>query len=105
VRVEAPAKAGVAFTAGVYNRSSNRSLFGISQLLECGAGGAPGANVATESATGLNEPIADGRYRLYDFGVHDFSDAIYLWIGTTGGVDPKNVKAIYVDRFIFVREQ
>jgi hypothetical protein len=50
------------------------------------------------------EPIADGRYRLYDFGVHDFSDAVNVWIGTTGGVDPKNVKAIYVDRFIFVRE-
>jgi len=105
VRVEAPAKTGLAFTAGVYDRSSNRYLLGISQLLERRAGGPPDPNVATEPATGLNEPIADGRYRLYDFGVHDFSDAIYLWIGTDGGVDPKNVKAIYVDRFIFVREE
>jgi hypothetical protein len=72
--------------------------------LEGGPGGA--------SASGLNEPIADGRYRLYDLGVHEFTDAVYgippegvhLWLGTTGGVDPKNVKAIYVDRFIFVRE-
>lgn len=104
MRVEALAKTGLAFTAGVYDRSSNRHLLGIRQLLKRGAHGAPARNVATQPTTGLNKPIADGRYRLYDFGVHDFNDAINVWIGTTGGVDPKNVKAIYVDRFIFVRE-
>jgi hypothetical protein len=104
VRVEALAKTGVAFNAGVYHPGSKRNLSEISPLLEGGPGGA--------SASGLNEPIADGRYRLYDLGVHEFTDAVYgippegvhLWLGTTGGVDPKNVKAIYVDRFIFVRE-
>jgi hypothetical protein len=104
IRVDAVAKSGVAFTAGVYDSSRNRNLVGISQCLEGGTGGTPDSNVATESTTGLNEPIADGRYRLYDFGVHDFSDTTYLWVGTTGGVDPKKVKAIYVDRFLFVRE-
>jgi hypothetical protein len=87
VRVEALAKTGVAFYAGVNH--AERNLSAISPLLEGGAGGAP---------------IADGRYRLYDFGVHEFTDGVYLWIGTTGGVDPKNVKAIYVDRFLFVKE-
>jgi hypothetical protein len=104
VRVEALAKTGVAFNAGVYHPGSKRTLSEISPLLEGGPGGAP--------ATGLNEPIADGRYRLYDLGVHEFTDAVYgippegvqLWLGTTGGVDPKNVKAICVDRFLFVKE-
>lgn len=112
VRVEALAKTGVAFTAGVYDPGSKRNLSQIKPFLEGGTGGAPDPKVATESATGLNEPIADGRYRLYDFGVHEFTDAVYgippegvhLWLGTTGGVDPKNVKGIYVDRFLFVRE-
>jgi hypothetical protein len=89
VRVEALAKTGVAFDAGVYHSGSKRTLFAISPLLEGGPGGAP---------------ITDGRYRLYDFGVHEFTDGVYLWIGTTGGVDPKNVKAICVDRFLFVKE-
>lgn len=48
-------------------------------------------NRATELTKALDEPITDGRYRLYDFGVHDFSDTTSLWVGTTGGVDPKNV--------------
>jgi hypothetical protein len=104
VRVEALAKTGVAFTAGVYDSSRNRNLMGISQRLEGGTGGTPDPNIASELAKALDEPITDGRYRLYDLGVHEFSDAVYLWFGTTGGVDPKNVKGIYVDRFLFVRE-
>jgi len=28
-----------------------------------------------------------------------------VWFGTTGGVSAENVKAIYVDRLIFVKEQ
>ena len=39
-----------------------------------------------------------------DFGTRDFHDEVYVWFGTTGGVDPKQVKAIYVDRVIFVKE-
>jgi len=104
VRVEALGPTGVAFTAGVYDGSRNRNLVGISQRLEGRPGGAPDPNVASDQTTALDEPITDGRYRLYDFGVHDFGDDTYLWVGTTGGVDPKVVQAIWVDRFLFVRE-
>ncbi|MFO0189807.1 MAG: hypothetical protein ACK54F_00965 [Planctomycetia bacterium] len=104
IRVEALAKSGVAFHAGVYDSYRKRNLVEISPRLEGRTGGTPDPNVTTELTKALDEPITDGRYRLYDFGVHDFSDTTSLWVGTTGGVDPKNVKAIYVDRFIFVRE-
>jgi hypothetical protein len=105
IRVEAVADAtGLAFTGGVYDSESGRNLFGISQRLEGQAGGPPDPNVGTDRTTALADRITDGEYRLYDFGAHDVHDGIYLWLGTTGGVDPKTVKAIYVDRFIFVRE-
>ena len=104
IRVEALGATGIAFTGGVYDSVRNSSLAGISQRLEGGAGAAPGPHTTSELTTALEEPVTDGRYRLYDFGVHDFSDDIYLWIGTTGGVDPKTVKSIWVDRFLFVRE-
>jgi len=104
IRVEALGQTGVAFTAGVYDSVRNRNLVGISQRLEGRAGGAPDPDIGSELTKALEEPVTDGRYRLYDFGVHDFSDDIYLWIGTTGGVDPKMVKSIWVDRFLFVKE-
>ena len=44
-------------------------------------------------------------YQAYYLGAYDFgANSMLAWIGTTGGVDPKVVKAIYVDRFIFVKE-
>jgi len=104
IRVEALGKTGVAFTGGVYDSARNRNLVGISQRLEGRAGGAPDPNIGSELTKALDEPVTDGRYRLYDFGVHDFNDGIYLWIGTTGGVDPTTVKSIWVDRFLFVKE-
>ena len=92
VRVEALANRGVAFQGGVYDGRAGKGLMGISQRLEDKTGPTPGAN------------IRDGEYHLYDFGAHDFHDDVYVWISPIGGVDPKNVKAIYVDRFVFVRE-
>jgi hypothetical protein len=104
IRVEAMAERGLAFTGGVYDGTRRCDLLGISQRLEGGQGGEPDPNVATQRTIALAEPITDGAYRLYDFGTHTFDPGVYLWIGTTGGVDPKAVKAIYVDRFILVKE-
>jgi hypothetical protein len=104
VRVEALAESGLAFTAGVYDSGRNRNLLGISQRLEGQAGGTPDPNIASERTTALAEPITDGAYRVYDFGSHEFHDGTYLWVGTTGGVDREAVKAIWVDRFLFVRD-
>lgn len=104
VRVEALAESGLAFTGGVYDSASNRNLLGISQRLEGQVGGTPDPNIGTATTTALSEPITDGQYHLYDLGTHDFSDTVYLWIGTTGGVRAAAVKAIWVDRFVFVRE-
>jgi hypothetical protein len=50
------------------------------------------------------QSVRDGEYHRYDLGTHDFHSEVYVWFGTTGGVDPKQVKAIYVDRVIFVKE-
>lgn len=104
IRVEPRAERGLAFTGGVYDTESNRNLLGISQRLEGQAGGTPDPNIGTARTTALAEAITDGQYRLYDFGSHEFDDSVYLWIGTTGGVSAEAVKAIWVDRFVFVRE-
>lgn len=104
IRVEALAQSGVAFTGGVYDTNAARNLRGISQRLEGQAGAVPDPNVPTDEVAALAESITDGQYRVYDLGTHDFVSGVDMWIGTTGGVDPKNVKAIYVDRFVFVRE-
>jgi hypothetical protein len=104
VRVEALADTGVAFTGGVYDARAGKNLIGISQRLEGKAGLAPDPNIQTEQTVALAESIKDGAYHLYDMGTHDLHDDVYVWFGTTGGVDPKQVKAIYVDRVIFVKE-
>ena len=92
VRVEPLAETGVAFQGGVYDGRAGKGLMGISQRLEDKTGSTPGEN------------IRDGEYHLYDFGAHDFDDDVYVWISPVGGAGPRNVKAIYVDRFVFVRE-
>ena len=79
----------MAFDSGIYDETTGKSLFSRTRRIEGGAGDAP---------------VGDD-YRLYDFGAYDFGDnSVVVWVGTTGGVDPKNIKAIYVDRFILVRE-
>jgi hypothetical protein len=104
VRIEALAETGLAFTGGVYDARAGRNLIGISQRLEGEAGSTPDPNTQTERTVALVQSIKDGAYHLYDFGTHDFHAEVYVWFGTTGGVDPKQVKAIYVDRVIFVKE-
>ncbi len=47
----------------------------------------------------------DGQYHhLYDLGMHEFHDGVYIWFGTTGGVNAESVRAVYVDRVLFVKE-
>lgn len=92
VRVEPLADTGVAFQGGVYDAVAEKSLRGISQRLEDETGQPSGGN------------IRDGEYHLYDFGVHDFHDGVHAWISPVSGAGTVNVKAIYVDRFVFVRE-
>jgi len=104
VRVEALAETGVAFTGGVYDAEAGKNLVGISQRIEGSPGATPDENTRTERTVALAESIKDGEYRLYDLGSHDFHNEVYVWFGTTGGVDPKQIRAIYVDRVIFVRE-
>ena len=104
VRVEALAETGLAFTGGVYDTRAGKNLIGISQRIEGTAGLTPDENTRTDQTVALAQSVRDCEYHLYDFGTHDFHNEVYVWLGTTGGVDPKQVKAIYVDRVIFVKE-
>jgi hypothetical protein len=104
VRVEALADKGVAFTGGVYDAIKGRNLIGISQRIEGNAGTTSDVNTLTEQTVAIKDSVRDGEYHLYDLGVHDFHNEVSIWFGTTGGVDPSQMKAIYVDRVIFVRE-
>ncbi len=36
--------------------------------------------------------------------MHEFHDGVYIWFGTTGGVNAESVRAVYVDRVLFVKE-
>lgn len=52
------------------------------------------------SITDTVEHIADGKYRTYELGVCSFNNG-YVWVAPTNNPE---VKAVYVDRFFFVRE-
>lgn len=79
---------GVAFAGGIYGQGGGKGLAALSARIEDGGKGGAGG----------------GRYHLYDLGTHELHDGVYVWFGTTGGVSPENVKAVYVDRVLFVRE-
>ncbi len=83
VRCENIKDKGVAFSAGIYDELAGKPLKEL---------------IANIEDTPRNE------YHLYDLGTHNLNYQHYVWFGTTGGVDPANVKAIYVDRVVFVRE-
>jgi hypothetical protein len=104
VRVEALADKGVAFTGGVYDAIKGRNSIGISQRIEGNAGATSDVNTPTEQTVAIKDSVRDGEYHLYDLGTHNFHNDMYIWFGTTGGVDPRQMKAIYVDRVIFVKE-
>jgi hypothetical protein len=89
VRIEALTKTGAAFDCGVYDQTTGKSLYNRAHSIEGGMGEVPVGN----------------NYQPYDLGTYNLGDnSVVVWVGTTDGVDPKNVKAIYVDRFIFVNE-
>lgn len=106
VRYDKIKETGIAFTGGIYDPVAGKNRM----LLSANIGDsyvttqdflAPVPVKTTATATG----VGDGGYRLYDLGVHHLGTQDYVWFGTTGGVYPENVKAIYVDRMIFVKEQ
>jgi len=112
VRCEAIAAEGIAFVGGVYDSSRRAHLTGFAGRIEADPVGetqpedidaTPGVTVAAIGPSPAN--LGDGQYHLVDFGVHHFGDATRVWVGTTGGVSPQNVRAIYVDRIILVRAQ
>jgi len=106
VRCEKVKDSGVAFTGGIYHQGLRKNLVGLSARIE--DQGAPedvDPNTKTEKTVTSQKGAGDGEYQLYDLGRHDLDDESYVWFGTTGGVSAENVKAIYVDRLIFVKEQ
>ncbi len=82
VRYEKNKKAGIAFTGGIYDMSAAKNLSYLSV-----------------------KNAKNSKYKLYDMGMHDLGNQCYVWFGTTGGVSSKTVKAIYIDRIIFIKEQ
>ena len=97
---------GVAFTGGIYHEGLRKNLVGLSARIEDqGQAENVDPNTKTEKTVTSQKGAGDGEYQLYDLGTHDLDDQSYVWFGTTGGVSPENVKAIYVDRLIFVREK
>ncbi len=106
-RVEKNADKGVAFVGGVYNNSAHKSDGDICIQLDPADKPAK-VDLVLEAGplSGSNVDVRDGKYHVFDWGVHDFSKAnLYIWFGTTGGVTPENVKGIYIDRVFFVKER
>ncbi len=105
VRCEKVKPAGVAFTAGIYDEASKQNRCGLSVRLEDqGQGQDVDPQIETLKTVTPTQGAGDGEYHLYDFGAHHLHDQCYVWFGTTGGVSPENVKAIYVDRLILVKD-
>lgn len=80
-RCETGPQGGV-FNCGIYDERSHGSVTTIT----------PAAGRA-----------ADGKYRTYSLGSHKLAGGMYLWVAPTG--DANAMKAIYVDRFVFVRDK
>ena len=105
VRCEKVKDNGVAFTAGIYDMGSGKNLVGLTVNIEDTSATTPvDPNIEQEKTITPPKGAGDGEYQLYDMGVHDLSSDDYVWFGTTGGVSPENVKAICIDRIIFVKE-
>ena len=105
VRCEKVKDTGVAFTGGIYDAEAKTNLLGISVTLEDkGQAQDVDPNIETQTTVAPPKGAGDEEYHLYDLGAHDLHGETYVWFGTTGGVSPENVKAIYVDRVLLVRE-
>jgi len=106
VRCDKIRDTGTAFTAGIYDMGSGKNLVGLTVNIEDTSATTPvDPNIEQEKTVTPQKGAGDGEYHLYDLGVHDLSSDDYVWFGTTGGVSPENLKAIYVDRIIFVKEK
>ncbi len=96
---------GVAFTGGIYRCSSAKNLVVLTANIEDNNTTVQvDPKIEQEKTATSAKGAGDGEYQLYDMGVHDLSSDDYAWFGTTGGVNPDNVKAICIDRIIFVKE-
>ncbi len=84
IRFEPIAKTGLAFVGGVWDTQASRDEAPL--------------------VVNIEEAKKPGEYALYDLGVHDVRDALYVWFGTTREVTPQTIEGIYVDRVLFVKE-
>lgn len=106
VRCEKIKDNGIAFTGGIYDMVTTKNLVGLSANIEdTNITTDVDPNIQTEKTVTSPKGAGDGEYQLYDLGIHNLGGQCYVWFGTTGGVNPENVKAIYIDRVIFVKEK
>ncbi|NLC59405.1 MAG: DUF4838 domain-containing protein [Armatimonadetes bacterium] len=81
-RHEGKAPTGTAFLMGIYDGPGAKDVVRHTETLESGS---------------------DGKYRVYDLGVHVLKPGMYFWVAPPGNADA--VEAVYVDRFVLVREK
>jgi hypothetical protein len=97
---------GIAFTGGIYDVVTAKNLVGLTANLEdTNVTVQVDPNIEQEKTVTSPKGARDGEYQLYYMGVHNLAGQNYVWFGTTGGVSPENVKKIYIDRLIFVKEK
>jgi len=104
VRCELMTDKGIAFEGGVWDNRNRKGTGWFSFPIGKDAPPLSAKEVDSKAQLSLaaitkGQPVTDGEYHLYDFGVYDFAHAdMLVWLGTTAG-------DIYVERFIFVREE
>lgn len=105
IRCEKIKDSGIALSGGIYDGVTAKNLVGLSVYIEDNSAvNQVDPNIEQIKTVTSTKGAGDGEYQLYDMGVHDLAGQNYVWFGTTGGVSPENVKAIYIDRIIFVKE-
>ena len=82
VRCEAKASAGPAMTMGIYNTAAKKGV--------------------AHRTLGVAE-TAGTDYRLIDLGVHKLSPDMYIWVAPPKR--PGDIKAVYVDRVLLIRDK
>lgn len=103
VRVEKIKEKGLAFVGGIWNPAGNKSDHDVLVQLSP-SDRPPSSPTLTAAPLDPAADVRDGQYHIYDLGAHDFSkDGRYLWLGTTHGFNPEDVKGIWVDRVFFVK--
>jgi len=106
IRCDKVKDTGIAFTGGIYDVVLAKNLVGLTANLEnTNATVQVDPNIEQEKTVTSPKGAGDEEYQLYDMGTHNLSGQNYVWFGTTGGVSPENVKKIYIDRLIFVKEK